>query len=135
MAENDYRPTLPCALCGEGEPSQLPSNGLCTFCRIRLLQVGEFRGVVDKELGRIVLLAPVDSNNIKRAGWRAYNGSGVLVLEFYQKLEAGDEADVFRYANVDHEWWTKFLTSESKGRFFHQTVRADKDAHPFTKIA
>lgn len=134
MAESDYKP-IPCAFCGEGEPSDVPSNGLCVLCRARTLQVGELRVVLDAELGRLVVLAPVDSNNIARAGWRLCGSSGILALEFRQKLEVGDSADVFRYANVGRDWWTKFLTSESKGRFFHQTVRADKTAHPFTKIA
>jgi hypothetical protein len=134
MAESDYKPT-PCAFCGEGEPSPLPSSGLCILCRARTLQVGELRVVLDTELGRLVVLAPVDSDNIARAGWRVHGGSGILALEFRQKLGAATTADVFRYANVGRDWWTTFLASESKGRFFHQTVRADKAAHPFTKIA
>jgi hypothetical protein len=132
MAESDYKP-VPCALCGEG--GTLPLAELCDLCRVRLLRVGEHRVVLDKELDLFILLSPVDSTNIARAGWRAYNGSGVLAIEFHQKLEAQYDLDVFRYSNVDREWWTKFSTSDSKGRFFHQTVRANKDAHPFTKIA
>lgn len=135
MAETDYRPTPPCALCGEGEPSPVQSNGLCDLCRMRVLRVGEFKVVLDAELGRLVLLAPVDSKNIRRAGWH----SGVLFLQFGLEPSADGRAlvrgdEIFRYSNVDRAWWVAFLTSESKGRFFHQTVRADAAKHPFTKI-
>lgn len=128
MATSEHS-TSPCALCGLGGPEQSKPTGICGTC-LNLIELSDDAKLVrDPELRRKVLLVPVKSDNIAYAGWRAVDARvGILLLQFHGK------ATVFRYVNVRHDWWLAFLTAESKGSFFHQSVRADVAAHPFTKL-
>lgn len=112
-----------CAFCGVGE---LPT---CRTCASNVAGSPELQLVQDAELQQQVLMVPMRSDNIRLAGWRhRAGGVGVLLLQFVTA------ATIFRYDNVTHDWWLQFLQAESKGSFFHRTVRADQRAHPFRKL-
>jgi hypothetical protein len=129
MTSTEYTTDRPCAFCGLGEPSPSKSHGICELCASHITVSDELQLVQDAELKRKIVLISVESKNIMRAGWRNADGkTGVLVVQFRGAGKA------FRYINVTRQWWEAFWRAESKGNFFHQTVRADPAAFPFTPI-
>lgn len=131
MAVNEYTTDKPCALCGLGEPSpqKKKSHGICELCAHHIDVSDALQLVLDAELQRKVVLIPVKSENIAAAGWRNVDGkTGILLLRF-----KGNPV-IFRYVNVTRQWWEAFWRAESKGSFFHNSVRADVGAYPFTRI-
>jgi hypothetical protein len=136
MASPEHNTARPCAFCGVGELPDTDritpqSHGICDLCvELATKHVDTFGVVAVSGLRRRVAMYPVESENIAMAGWRTGNGSdvGVLVLQFKAK------PDMFAYSNVPHQWWELFWQAESKGAFFHRTIRADKQAHPFVKV-
>lgn len=131
MASSEHNTARACAFCGLGEgPTSGSSHGICTTCASTIELSDDLVLVRDPELKRKVVLLPVVSDNIDRAGWRQQqpDGTGILIVRFK------GNAKFFRYINVPHVWWIQFLTAESKGSFFHSTVRADKARHPFTTL-
>ena len=129
MASPEHNTALPCAFCGHGEPSASESHGICELCSRTLDLSDDVRLVQLPDLPRKVVLIPVKSNNLEAAGWRNVDGKvGVLLLQFR------GSAKVHRYANVTRQWWEAFWQADSKGSFFHNTVRADPAAHPFTTV-
>lgn len=130
MTSTEYKSTdRPCAFCGLGEPSKSKSHGICQLCAHHVEASDELQLVYDAELKRKVVLIPVKSENIAAAGWRNADGkTGVLLVRFKGNLT------IFRYINVSRQWWEAFWQAESKGSFFHNSVRADVGAYPFTRI-
>lgn len=128
MASPEHSTTRPCAFCGLGEPSESKSHGICPTCAEHVELSDRLLLVRDPGINRKVVLVPVQSENIEYAGWRTAGGDGILLVRFK------NNPTTFRYTNIPHEWWINFLAAESKGAFFHATVRADKARYPFTKI-
>lgn len=128
MADTEYNSVSPCAFCGLGEPSTSQSHSICPLCMQHLELHDDIVLLPDTELQRKIILIPITSKNIERAGWRNADGaSGVLVIKFHG-------GRMFRYTNVPHAWWRAFLEAPSKGQYFHSTVRADATAYPFRQI-
>lgn len=130
MASSEHSTARPCAFCGLGEsPTSGSSHGICETCHHLIDICDDAQIITDPELKRKVLLVPVISDNIAAAGWRnVADGTGILLLRFK------GNATMFRYRNVHHGWWLDFLRAESKGSFFHRTVRANQASHPFTRL-
>lgn len=129
MADHEYTTERPCVFCGLGEPSPSKSHGICELCAGHVVDSDELTLFKDPKMHRKVLLIPVKSDNIDVAGWRNDDGkTGVLLLRFKGNLTT------FRYVNVTRQWWEAFWKADSKGGFFHQTVRADQRAFPFTRF-
>ena len=127
MASPEHSTARPCAFCGLGEgPTASKSHGICDTCAGQVLTCDNLWFEQLADVGRVMML-PVSSTNIVGAGWRTHADSGVLVLQF-------GNGGRFRYSNVTRQWWQAFLKADSKGSFFHTTVRANPAAHPFTKI-
>ena len=128
MASPEHNTAPPCAFCGLGEPSASKSHGICATCAGHVESSDDVLLVRDPVINRKVMLVPVKSENIAFAGWRTAGGDGILLLRFK------NNPTTFRYTNIPHSWWIDFLAAESKGAFFHATVRADQTRYPFTKL-
>lgn len=55
------------------------------------------------------------------------HGSKTLRIRFHTGAE-------YEYANVPPELHTKFLSAESKGKFFGAHIRGNSKAHPHTMV-
>jgi KTSC domain len=124
--EADYTASTPCSFCGLAIISAVP-RVVCPTCAAHALTV-HAEIFVDTELRLRVMMVPITSSTIKRAGWRATQGDvGTLVVQF-------TNGQRYRYANVEHDWFVQLLAAKSKGSFFAATVRAHPERYPFTQI-
>lgn len=78
-----------------------------------------------------IALQKVDSSQIEAIGFDPARNK--LAVQF--KGKNGQPGSVYEYENIDPATFSAFQSAESKGRFFAQRIKANKDKHPYRRVA
>lgn len=76
-----------------------------------------------------IAMVPVQSKQIAAIGYQ----NGVLAIEFTPR--AGEvSGSVYEYQGVTPAMHAEFMAAQSKGNYFYNHIKNDKEKYPFTKV-
>lgn len=76
-----------------------------------------------------ITMIEVQSKQIRSIGY----GGGVLAIEFAPR--AGEaRGSVYEYQGVTKDMFEDFLAAQSKGNYFYNHIKNDKEKYPFKKV-